>query len=359
MAPLQIEQITLPGDADQTEAPLDFIAENEARRAQVSIEDAFSPPPAPPAPAQEPEGPFVDAAPEAQDTPSEAAAEQAPRACSRPWSARSTWMRHRRRFWPIWTRPLRSSTPSGHRFRRAAARPQPRSHRHRHPPVQPVPVAADAGIFGGFGDSDIDDDIRDVFLEEFDEELVNLGQLLPVWRAAPNSPDKLRTIRRVFHTLKGSGRLVGASVLGEFSWKIESMLNRVLDNSRPPSPAVVAMVGLAYEVLPQFNAALRDQGRISADLPEIQAIAERVAAGEEVYYVPAAATPATTEVAAVLADAGAPAASGEPRHRWTVCCAKSSKPRSPRTWKPSTPGCRPPRRHHSWRPKSCCVPCTP
>ncbi len=74
-------------------------------------------------------------------------------------------------------------------------------------------------FFGGFGDSDIDDDIRDVFLEEFDEELVNLGQLLPVWRAAPNNPEHLRPIRRVFHTLKGSGRLVGASVLGEFSWK--------------------------------------------------------------------------------------------------------------------------------------------
>ncbi|PPU76886.1 hybrid sensor histidine kinase/response regulator [Xanthomonas cucurbitae] len=309
-APLQIEQITLPGDADQTEAPLDFIAENEARRAQVSIEDAFSPPPAPPAPAQEPEGPFVDAAPEAQDTPSEAAAEQAPPRVQQAVvsafdvdAASAAFLADLDAAAAQFDTERPPVSPSSSETAAEVA-PAPA------PASAPVPVAADAGIFGGFGDSDIDDDIRDVFLEEFDEELVNLGQLLPVWRAAPNSPDKLRTIRRVFHTLKGSGRLVGASVLGEFSWKIESMLNRVLDNSRPPSPAVVAMVGLAYEVLPQFNAALRDQGRISADLPEIQAIAERVAAGEEVYYVPAAATPATTEVAAVLADAGAPAASG-------------------------------------------------
>ncbi|WP_044103330.1 Hpt domain-containing protein, partial [Xanthomonas citri] len=130
------------------------------------------------------------------------------------------------------------------------------------------------------------------------------GQLLPVWRAAPTNPETLRPIRRVFHTLKGSGRLVGASVLGEFSWKIESMLNRVLDNSRPASPAVVSMVELAYAVLPQFNAALRDQGRISADLPGIQGIAERVAAGEEVYYVPAAAAPVAGAVAIPAAAAG-------------------------------------------------------
>lgn len=130
-------------------------------------------------------------------------------------------------------------------------------------------IVVDAGIFGGFGDSDIDDDICDVFLEEFDEELVNLGQLLLVWRAASNNSEHLCLIRRVFYILKGSGRLVGASVLGEFSWKIESMLNCVLDNSRSASLAFVAMVELVYDVLLQFNVALRNQGRINADLSEI------------------------------------------------------------------------------------------
>jgi chemosensory pili system protein ChpA (sensor histidine kinase/response regulator) len=164
-------------------------------------------------------------------------------------------------------------------------------------PAQPVsaePVAAEAdvavpeSIEAGFEDDgeNIDQDIRDVFIEEFDEELVNLGNLLPVWRAAPDNLDRLRPIRRVFHTLKGSGRLVGARTLGEFSWKIEGMLNRVLDGTRPASPAVVAMVTQAYEVLPQLNAALRDGNRVNADLQAMQAIADRVAAGEETFHVP-------------------------------------------------------------------------
>ncbi|WP_442683805.1 Hpt domain-containing protein [Stenotrophomonas sp. JC08] len=168
---------------------------------------------------------------------------------------------------------------------------------------------------GGFvdGADDIDQDIREVFIEEFDEELVNLGSLLPVWRAAPSNMERLRPVRRVFHTLKGSGRLVGARTLGEFSWAIESMLNRVLDGSRPASPAVLAMVNQAYEVLPQLNAALRGNGQISADLMAIQDVAGRVAAGEEAFYVvpvaevqPAAPVFAQEPVPAVVAE-GTPA----------------------------------------------------
>lgn len=161
-------------------------------------------------------------------------------------------------------------------------------------------VAADAGtdtpagFDAGFDDDaeNIDEDIREVFLEEFDDELANLGTLLPAWRMQPDNMDRLRPIRRIFHTLKGSGRLVGARTLGEFAWKIEGMLNRVLDGSRAASPAVLAMVDNAHAALPQLNAALRHGQRISVDLQAMQAIADRVGAGEETYYVPLPAAPA-------------------------------------------------------------------
>ncbi|MBW8773986.1 MAG: Hpt domain-containing protein, partial [Stenotrophomonas sp.] len=145
-----------------------------------------------------------------------------------------------------------------------------------------------AGFDAGFDDDaeNIDEDIREVFLEEFDDELANLGTLLPAWRMQPDNMDRLRPIRRIFHTLKGSGRLVGARTLGEFAWKIEGMLNRVLDGSRAASPAVLAMVDNAHAALPQLNAALRHGQRISVDLQAMQAIADRVGAGEETYYVP-------------------------------------------------------------------------
>src|SRR5690606_19495208 len=94
-----------------------------------------------------------------------------------------------------------------------------------------VPAAVVAGGFETTGD-EIDDEIREVFLEEFGEEIDNLDQMLPVWREKPGDLERLRPIRRVFHTLKGSGKLVGARTLGEFSRKVENMLNRVLDGTR-------------------------------------------------------------------------------------------------------------------------------
>lgn len=147
-------------------------------------------------------------------------------------------------------------------------------------------AAMPAAVVGGFdGDTtDIDDDIREVFLEEFDEEIVNLRQLLPAWRSNTEDLERLRPIRRVFHTLKGSGRLVGAKTLGEFSWKVENMLNRVLDRTRAPSHAVEVLLEQACDTLPQLNAALRGQGSVTADLAGLQDVADRLAAGEDAYY---------------------------------------------------------------------------
>ena len=53
--------------------------------------------------------------------------------------------------------------------------------------------------------------------------VVSLGSrsLLPAWRRAPQDAELLRPIRRVFHTLKGSGRLVGARTLGEFHSEVQ------------------------------------------------------------------------------------------------------------------------------------------
>jgi len=298
-------QIALSGDADQTEEPLDCIAEDATPGTQTSTDAALSSLNDRP---QELDAPFVEPVQAPQHVPCEADSEVVASRVQQTVvsegeldDASTAFLAHA---------DAAVAQVDVQRPQASAAAADAKQ-----VPSKPVSgdnaqaaTTADPGLFGGFGDSDIDDDIRDVFLEEFDEELVNLRQLLPVWRVAPNSPERVRSIRRVFHTLKGSGRLVGASVLGEFSWKIERMLNRVLDHSRPASQAVVAMVELAYAVLPQFSAALRKQGRISADLQGIQAIAERVAAGEEVYYVPAAAAAADAVVLPVAV--GAFAASG-------------------------------------------------
>ncbi len=180
-------------------------------------------------------------------------------------------------------------------------------------PAHAPPPVASAGVHGGgfeaTGD-EIDDEIREVFLEEFAEEIDNLDHLLPLWREEPENLERLRPIRRVFHTLKGSGRLVGARTLGEFSWKVENMLNRVLDGTRPASPAVVSMVDLAFYTLPQLQAALRGDGPIRADLKHMQASADRIAEGDDAMPEQAPDVPAAAESEPGPAEAAAPAPDG-------------------------------------------------
>ena len=193
------------------------------------------------------------------------------------------------------------------------------------PPVEAVratpPADTPASGFAAVGErlpgfdatsgEDIDAEIQEVFLEEFGEEIDSLARLLPAWAERLEQPELLRPIRRVFHTLKGSGRLVGAKGLGEFAWHIESMLNRVLDGTRPATPAVFALVETATALLPGLRDALAGEVRYG-DLEGLKAVADRVAAGEEAFYVapaPLLVTPVAIEEAVedVTTEPAAPA----------------------------------------------------
>ncbi len=136
------------------------------------------------------------------------------------------------------------------------------------------------GSFQNMASNEIDDEIRDVFIEEVQEEIDNLRAQLPLWRAQPEDLEQIKPIRRSFHTLKGSGRLVGALALGEFSWKVENMLNRVLDRSIGPSAQAMSLVEHAINALPALLAALRGEGAADVDLQAIVEAADRLSEGE-------------------------------------------------------------------------------
>src|SRR5262249_4363813 len=61
----------------------------------------------------------------------------------------------------------------------------------------------------------IDQELLQVFLEEAVEVLATIADTLPKCRAEPANVEELSTVRRSFHTLKGSGRMVGLTELGE------------------------------------------------------------------------------------------------------------------------------------------------
>ncbi len=99
-------------------------------------------------------------------------------------------------------------------------------------------------------DFDMDEDIQEIFIEEATEVLELMDENLPKWQENPEDLDVLREIRRGFHTLKGSGRMVGAHSVGEMSWAVESMLNSVLDRSLPVSDELVHFIIETKDLIP-------------------------------------------------------------------------------------------------------------
>ena len=97
---------------------------------------------------------------------------------------------------------------------------------------------------------ELDSEISDIFVEEAREELAAIQEYLPRWRRNQDDLDALASFRRSFHTLKGSGRLVGAQAIGELAWAVENLLNRILDRSVSVSPAVLDLLDEVMARLP-------------------------------------------------------------------------------------------------------------
>lgn len=128
----------------------------------------------------------------------------------------------------------------------------------------------------------VDDELREVFLEETDEVLEVLREYLPRWSADPASKAALSELRRAFHTLKGSGRMVRALVLGELAWAVENLLNRVLERSVEPGPQVWQLLGEVVQLLPELIAEFAAQAqRQRDDVDQLAARAHALAKGDD------------------------------------------------------------------------------
>lgn len=114
-------------------------------------------------------------------------------------------------------------------------------------------------------DHSTDEEIREIFIEEAQEVLAEMDNNLPTWQADPSDLATLKEIRRGFHTLKGSGRMVGAFQVGEMAWAVENMLNRVLDGTLPVSEELVGFISETRQNIPTLVADFSHQREPSID----------------------------------------------------------------------------------------------
>ncbi len=111
------------------------------------------------------------------------------------------------------------------------------------------------------------DEIIEIFVEEATEAIETIRQCYPKWKKNTNDDNALKTFRRSFHTLKGSGRLVGANVVAELSWAVEGLLNSIIDGEASISAAVFGYLDECIAIMP----ALVEKFQVIREKTEIDA----------------------------------------------------------------------------------------
>jgi chemosensory pili system protein ChpA (sensor histidine kinase/response regulator) len=91
-----------------------------------------------------------------------------------------------------------------------------------------APVIVDA--------DEVDPELLEIFLEEAREVVGNGLNATQALTVEPNNIGEMTTLRRAFHTLKGSSRMVGLNVFGEAAWSMEQVMNAWLADQKPASP---------------------------------------------------------------------------------------------------------------------------
>jgi len=124
------------------------------------------------------------------------------------------------------------------------------------PETQAIPAAGETTEPAA---DSIDPDLQIVFLEEFEAVASLLKQKLPLWLEDSENSKLLTEIRRGFHTLKGSGRMVGAVEIGDFAWHVEEVLNRALEHRLATDETLGNTITLAVAALPELKARLLQQ----------------------------------------------------------------------------------------------------
>ena len=142
----------------------------------------------------------------------------------------------------------------------------------------PMPLEPMASITL-IGELEHDDEMREVFLEEAREVVESAQAACADLHHSPDDLGLLTTLRRAFHTLKGSSRMVGLNAFGEAAWTCEQVFNTQLADQRQAESPLLDFAVWVLGYLGQWVediAAHRDGGRNER---EVKAAAERLGRG--------------------------------------------------------------------------------
>jgi chemosensory pili system protein ChpA (sensor histidine kinase/response regulator) len=127
----------------------------------------------------------------------------------------------------------------------------------------------------------IDEEILEIFVEEAEEVSETINTYLPSLLDDFENEQALTELRRAFHTLKGSGRMVEAEVIGETAWAIESLLNRVIDDSIIMNESIANLLMQVSNKIPYLIECFQQRVVPDFDRGQIEQQAELILNGEQ------------------------------------------------------------------------------
>ena len=141
-------------------------------------------------------------------------------------------------------------------------------------PMLPAPArlepAADVNDFTE------DDEMREIFLEEAREVVAEAQAAYQELARTPDELSLLTTLRRAFHTLKGSSRMVGLKDFGDAAWICEQLYNTHLAEQRTAGPAFIEFTGWSLGYLGAWSEEIAGRTPVSHDVATVKGQADRL-----------------------------------------------------------------------------------
>lgn len=171
------------------------------------------------------------------------------------------------------------------------------------PGLSPAPVAEAVaeGVVVAWPEA-TEPELLEIFLEEAGEVLAAIGEAAEACRARPDDREALTAIRRGYHTLKGSGRMVNLNDLGEAAWRHEQWMNGWLSEQKPATADLLTLVARSRAVFQRWVDALKAGETVVLPVQGLLAALDRVAQDLPIDSPDAADAPPSVEVVDVLVE---------------------------------------------------------
>ena len=121
-------------------------------------------------------------------------------------------------------------------------------------------------------DTSDDPELTEVYLMEADEVLENITKSCEILNSNLQDMSEVTNIRRYFHTLKGSGRMVGLRYLGEAGWMVEQTLNKILNSDLELTYPMLSDLVLTKNQFDSWVKELKTNNSVAVDLVKYKQI---------------------------------------------------------------------------------------